>query len=1228
MPQSARSFRRQWLLWFLLLAIPLLVVLAGALWAARGFQLADELAHDAAYQRLWLTAAQEDISRVVLKMGSDIAYLQREPDAAQTLAGDAGAQGRMQRRLLDFVDVQQVYLRARLFDVQGVERMRIERRSGHAVVVPPGQLQDKRDRPYVQQASLLQPGQIFLSGIDLAVENNQLVRPYEPVIRLTAPLFDAEGRRLGSIVLSYRAQRLLDWLAMSSSQHGTVEHWLLDDVGGWLLGGSEQDRWASILHSPDGKTLAQRNPALWQAMQYGSGSWHGAGDEYVFLRLQPYGMPKAAGFASLAGMVASDGDRSWYLVARFTPQAMISQATRVDRNLLPLGGAGLATVLVFSALVATLISLRARRFHMALDAERELIRLLETAPVGAYVIDAKGRTIYANPFLCRVTGLSAAAALAPGWLGIVHPDDREEIAAAYTAGIQQGSYDLQCRILLEDGTTRWIRVFAHADTAASGERPDHHVGTLLDVTEQRETEQALRASLDEAITLHTQLDSIMASTADPIVTVDKSLCFERYNQAYLNLSLAMYGKPPAAGEKLTEFFAEFPRLREEVLARWRRVLHGEQLSLRSEVLHDRVFDLAYTPRYDNNNHLAGGVLTMHEMTEVLRTQAALRERETRTLSALNSSPDVISLLEVVLGDDGVPVDFVVMDANLAAATWLSVPLEKQIGARLSELLPPDECARLMQDYWPVYANGGTVEKELQTDDGRWWVRQVRRWREGVVIRISEITAHKNDQLALVKSFAWQNAVIDAAPFPIIATNAAGVITLMNTAAERLLDYPMLEALAEPPKFESLLDTHELELGAQRRSTERRSMVIPSFDVFRMMAAHGPLREEWTLVGRNGGRNPVALTVTEVLGSSTEKTGYLFIARDLAQLKLIERRLSESDRRNNLLVANIREGVVVSDMNAAVLQVNAALCAMYGYSETEMVGMRLTRLLSAEDAALMRKVRERLMAGETNAFDDGSLRELTAVHADGHTFPIETTVTDFELDGQRYFTSIVRDISERKRYEAKLHDTIKELEISQRIARQANEQLLEANMELQRLAQLDGLTGVANRRFFDQQLQHEWARAQRESQPLAVLMIDVDHFKAFNDNYGHHAGDDALKSVAHCLANVLNRPADLLARYGGEEFVLVLPNTSGEGALHVGEKLRASVEQLAIPHAFSSAGPYLTISCGAAARVPEEHISPDALLQLADAALYHAKRAGRNRVMVDEGGETAETVTLT
>jgi len=177
------------------------------------------------------------------------------------------------------------------------------------------------------------------------------------------------------------------------------------------------------------------------------------------------------------------------------------------------------------------------------------------------------------------------------------------------------------------------------------------------------------------------------------------------------------------------------------------------------------------------------------------------------------------------------------------------------------------------------------------------------------------------------------------------------------------------------------------------------------------------------------------------------------------------------------------------------------------------------------------------------------------------------------------------------------------------------QLEEANKLLMRIALLDGLTGVANRRHFEEVLNNEWKRALRRNMPLSLLMIDIDFFKLYNDTCGHLAGDECLKKVAKKIKANLKRAGDLAARYGGEEFAVILPDTDARGAAVVAERIRQGIVNLKIIHPASHVSKYVTVSLGGAAVIPSPNSSPQQLISVADKALYQAKQGGRNRVEI-------------
>jgi len=253
-----------------------------------------------------------------------------------------------------------------------------------------------------------------------------------------------------------------------------------------------------------------------------------------------------------------------------------------------------------------------------------------------------------------------------------------------------------------------------------------------------------------------------------------------------------------------------------------------------------------------------------------------------------------------------------------------------------------------------------------------------------------------------------------------------------------------------------------------------------------------------------------------------------------------------------------------------------------FSKDELLGRNAMEFVIPEDRERTRKNAIDMLKGlRTNPY------EYRTVNKKGETRWIMETVTSIQHQGRRAVLGNHVDITKRKLAEEKL----------------------------QRLTSLDGLTGIANRRYFDEHFEREWKRAIRCRKPLSLIMCDIDFFKFYNDTYGHMNGDECLKKVANALNETIKRPGDLVSRYGGEEFAVVLPETDEKGALAVAEILRIDVESLKIEHINSSSSKYVTISLGVATAIPNMDSSLIELIIAADKALYQAKKEGRNRVCI-------------
>ncbi len=306
-----------------------------------------------------------------------------------------------------------------------------------------------------------------------------------------------------------------------------------------------------------------------------------------------------------------------------------------------------------------------------------------------------------------------------------------------------------------------------------------------------------------------------------------------------------------------------------------------------------------------------------------------------------------------------------------------------------------------------------------------------------------------------------------------------------------------------------------------------------------------------------------------------------LGHELAELA----RAQEDLRLADVVVRNTEEGVMVLGPERNIQSVNPAFERITGFSQAEVLGKN-PRLLAGVDAD-----RPGFIEAIHAELEQGGKWEgtLPAQRRNGEAYPQETTVNLVRnpLGEIQHYAVVFRDATQQKQLEDRLR-------------------LLSAT---------DGLTQVPNRRLFDETLQREWNRALRDGTPLALIMVDIDHFKPYNDCYGHVAGDECLKQVAAAMLASLHRGGDFVARYGGEEFAIILPATDVVHAREIAEKVRHAVHRLAIAHRENSAADVVTVSLGCASVIPDHADDGVDLVEAADRALYQAKREGRDRVVV-------------
>jgi diguanylate cyclase (GGDEF)-like protein len=364
-----------------------------------------------------------------------------------------------------------------------------------------------------------------------------------------------------------------------------------------------------------------------------------------------------------------------------------------------------------------------------------------------------------------------------------------------------------------------------------------------------------------------------------------------------------------------------------------------------------------------------------------------------------------------------------------------------------------------------------------------------------------------------------------------------------------------------------------------------------------------------------------------------------LRQEIRDREQVEIALRQQARREHLvaqIAQRIRESLDLSYiLNTAVAEVRQFLgcdrVLLYrfnsdwsGVVEVESVAAEWTPILGTqiEDPCFRDHYVWQYREGRVKAIANIHKAGLGECHIDLlEQFQVKANLVVPVLNGDRLWgLTIAHQCSRQRRWHPDEGRLLKQLSTQLAIAIQQGElygQLESANRELHRLAHLDGLTRVANRRQFDLSLQREWKILAREQMPLSLIMCDVDFFKRYNDTYGHQAGDECLRRLAGVLRECAKRPSDLVARYGGEEFAIILPNTPETGALRVAEEIRDRVAALHITHMNSPVSSYVTVSVGVATTRPSPYSASEALLAAADRALYQAKGQGRDRVVVDD-----------
>jgi len=506
-----------------------------------------------------------------------------------------------------------------------------------------------------------------------------------------------------------------------------------------------------------------------------------------------------------------------------------------------------------------------------------------------------------------------------------------------------------------------------------------------------------------------------------------------------------------------------------------------------------------------------------------------------------------------------------------------------IGRNLFEFVPEEEHAAVAAHIRRVCEARGAVEDENQLvlpgGERRWfaWTNRALVDPDGGITSIHSVGRD------IQRRFDAERRLQDSeARYRFLADNSIDLILLIGNDGKRLYASPASRKLLgyEPEETVAILTRDAIHPDdAQRVLDVLATRPANSTLTYRMRRKDGSFI--WV---ETTGRT------VKVAGNEYQR---LVIVRDIEQRVAVEQRLKASEARYRLLADNSTDMVFQLDQDLVRRYVSPACREILGYEPEEMIGAKPVSMAHPDDAARVALVFDTLMSGRSDRMSIVNRIR----HKDGRWIWVEAQLRALKDPEQSKPIGVIgalRDISLRKAVE---------------------DELAEANRRLQSLAGQDALTGLANRRTFDEALTSEYRRATQNDGSVALIMIDVDRFKAFNDLYGHPAGDSCLKLIAGAISKAVRRSCDIAARYGGEEFAIVLPDTDEAGALAIAVRIQQAVLHLGIEHKGGDEG-LVTISAGvAAARPAASTEAQEALLSKADRALYLAKARGRNAIVL-------------